>query len=381
VASLIVERVLVPAEGTHRAIAERAFGLVGERANAVRRFHNSVSGLLYGSIRAVTSVASATIGVAAAAVAGSHPYQPVTSTRRGSAAVSAINGLWGDELSRRGNDLQIEMAFRDRAGAPIAISEVSLKETFPDATARLAVFIHGLVETERCWGDDDSLGESLASVGGFSELRLRYNSGLPIADNGKALAALLEEVSSAWPVEIEEIVLVGHSMGGLVARSAAHAGAALPWINTLAHIVTIGTPHMGAPLEKATHALTRALRLLPESRPIAAFLDDRSRGIKDLRYGTLVTTGLDGVGGETSGAVRIPAHTRHHFVAGTVTDDPSHPMGFLIGDLVVRTASGTGRGRNRVVAPTNAEVFGGRNHLSLTTDPEVHRLVAMWLSG
>lgn len=376
-AGLIVERVLSPVTETHAAVAGRAFGAFGQRAESIQRVHDSVSALGYGSIRAVTSLASATVGVTASAIAGARPYQPVTKTRRGSAAVSVFNGLWGDELHRRSNDLRIEMAFRDKTGDPIDPTRKALHEAFPHATSRIAVFIHGLAETERCWGERDTLGEMLTAAG-YTELRVRYNSGLPIADNGENLARLLDQTHSAWPVTLEEIAVLGHSMGGLVARSAAHAGVDRPWTSALSHIVTIGTPHAGAPLEKATHLVAGALRLVPESRPIGLFLDSRSRGIKDLRHGTVLRANSSD---SPDGVERTPSHTRFHFVAGTVTANPSHPLGVLIGDLLVRTASGTGRVAKRPVASDNTGIIGNLNHLSLLTDPVVHELVAGWLSG
>jgi triacylglycerol esterase/lipase EstA (alpha/beta hydrolase family) len=54
---------------------------------------------------------------------------------------------------------------------------------------------------------------------------VRYNTGLHISQNGRALAEQLEELVQAWPVPVEEICIVGYSMGGLVARSALHYGA------------------------------------------------------------------------------------------------------------------------------------------------------------
>ena len=46
------------------------------------------------------------------------------------------------------------------------------------------------------------------------------NTGLPIAENGVAMAALLDRLVTAWPTDVRRIALVGHSMGGLVMRAA-----------------------------------------------------------------------------------------------------------------------------------------------------------------
>ncbi len=72
-----------------------------------------------------------------------------------------------------------------------------------------------------------------------------------------------------WPVELEEIALVGHSMGGLVARSACHLGAVRGdrWTRLVRQTVTLGSPHMGAPLEQLVHRGSAHLHKLPETRP------------------------------------------------------------------------------------------------------------------
>ena len=95
---------------------------------------------------------------------------------------------------------------------------------------------------------------------------------------------------AAWPVEVEEIALVGHSMGGLVARSACYHGVELghDWVGRVRHVVSLGTPHMGAPLAQGVHYAAHALHAVPETRPFARFLRRRSAGIRDLRQGSLV---------------------------------------------------------------------------------------------
>ncbi len=153
------------------------------------------------------------------------------------------------------------------------------------ATPRLAVFLHGLGETEFAWGSP-SYGERLHEDLGITPVFIRFNTGRHISENGASLAALLDEVVDDWPVEVERIALIGHSMGGLVARSACHHGG--DWTALVRHTVSLGTPHAGAPLEQAVHAMSAALHLVPETRPFARFLRRRSAGIRDLRRGSLV---------------------------------------------------------------------------------------------
>jgi pimeloyl-ACP methyl ester carboxylesterase len=119
---------------------------------------------------------------------------------------------------------------------------------------------------------------------------VRYNTGRHVSENGRSLADLLEALVAAWPVAVERIALVGHSMGGLVARSACHQAAERSdaWVGRVRHVVSLGTPHTGAPLAQAVHVAAAGLATVPETRAFSAFLRRRSAGIRDLRDGSLV---------------------------------------------------------------------------------------------
>ena len=387
---LAMERILIPTEGTHRAIARRVFRVVGKAGEEPARIHDAISDLVYGSIRTTTSTVTSIVGILATVAGVGRPLRPLTRSRAGVRIVSAINGFWGDELAHRGSDLSLEMSLHDRHGEPLELGSVdqrghlpAIETVFGTVTGRLVVSIHGLTETERGWGSGESIGDLLETNAGFTSLRLRYNSGLSIPENGRSLSDLLERLTQAWPCHVEEMVLIGHSMGGLVARSAAHLGhdQGSEWARTLTHLVTLGSPHLGAPLEKGVALLARGLAFFPESRSFSTFLDFRSRGIKDLRHGTVLASPvIESWLEEAAGDLYLPPHVKQHFVAGVFTTDPLHPMGVLFGDLIVREGSATGRGA-RTVEATNVEVLGGTSHQALRRDPDVARRVVSWITG
>ena len=155
-------------------------------------------------------------------------------------------------------------------------------------------------------------------------------------------------------------------------------------MSTVRHLVTVGAPHLGAPLEKGVNLMSWGSRLAPESRPVGEFLEQRSSGIKDLRFGAIREEDWPSGDGETlfdsiDGDQPFPAHLQQHFVAGVVTKQPAHPIGVLVGDLIVRTRSGTGRGRRRNIESTTVRVLGKRRHSDLAGDPAVHLQVRDWL--
>jgi pimeloyl-ACP methyl ester carboxylesterase len=217
---------------------------------------------------------------------------------------------------------------------------------------------------------------------------VRYNSGLHISENGREIAALLERVVQSWPVPVSELALVGHSMGGLVARSACHHGSegSHAWAALVRHVISLGTPHLGAPLEQGVHVASAALATLPETRMLASFLRRRSSGIRDLRYGSLVDEDWHGRDPDALRAaacreVPLLACAKHCFVSATITSSPQHPLGRLLGDTLVLVPSASGRGRTRRI-PFEAQYghhVAPAHHLALLNHPEVYPRLLEWL--
>jgi pimeloyl-ACP methyl ester carboxylesterase len=177
---------------------------------------------------------------------------------------------------------------------PLTPERVGL--AFPDATSRIVVFVHGLCETDEAWWAmtrrpdgtrQRNYGERLQDELSFTPVYVRYNTGLHITENGRALARRLGELVAAWPTGVEEVVLVGHSMGGLVARSACHYAEehGLPWTDAVRRVFCLGNPDLGANLEMSATVLSWALAQIPETRAMAKLLNARSAGIQDLRSG------------------------------------------------------------------------------------------------
>jgi pimeloyl-ACP methyl ester carboxylesterase len=333
----------------HAAISDRVFGALGPPARPVRLVHDTIS-------RGVYEAVGGGLWLGAAAL----PRKPLPDTPRGATALAALNGLFGDRLEAEGSPLAIPMQVR-------RIGETD--------TPHLVVFLHGLGETEHAWG---SPGYAEA-LDGITPVFIRYNTGRHISENGATLDALLAQLVRER--EVERITLIGHSMGGLVARSACHHGSA--WTRLVRHVITLGTPHAGAPLEQAVHALSAALHLAPETRPFARVLRRRSAGIRDLRRGSLVDEDWRDQDPE---ALRCKALTEvpllsaatHCFVSATVTRDAHHPLGRPLGDMLVLTGSAGGL---RVgFSDENGLALGGTHHLALLNHPVVAEQLRSWLA-
>lgn len=357
----------------HRAIATRVWRLLNPAtvgaAVPAQRVHDAVTATVYAGISGALRGAGRAFEAADRRGLGGR----TEATPAGRFLIATVNGLIGDKLVEEGSDAAITMAIRVE-GADVAPDEESLAAAFPAATGDLVVFMHGLMEHDQHWfrrrDELPSYGEMLAASGSWTPVYLRVNTGLPLKENGVALASLLDRVVAAWPVPVRRIAFVGHSMGGLVVRSACAVatGAEHPWTDLVTNVVMLGAPHLGAPLERTVALGSKLLGSLPESAPFGRILEYRSVGILDLRRGLAAD-------------VQNLPHARYHLVSATLGPTPWHPLSLALGDLLVRYPSAMGRGRHGEMFP-GADTFHLPNadHFDLLNHPEIHARLQGWLA-
>ena len=383
------------AKGVHGALAQRTFGALGVLGAPTRVLHDGISGLVYRSVAA--GLGAPLRGGAAALSRGVPPDAPrLADSPAGSIVLSALNGMFGDRLAREHGDLALDLTVR-RHDRDVATDRAGLATAFPDATSKLVVFVHGLCGDEHGWhlpplarhaGPRRCYGSRLRAELGYTPLYVRYNTGLHVSENGKRLARVLDQVVREWPVEVDELALVGHSMGGLVSRSACHYARAAdqPWADRVRHVFCLGTPHMGAPLEKAANVTGWALARLPETRPFAAIVNRRSAGIKDLRFGNCVEEDWcdcdpDEFLRDRCGEVPFLPTATYYFIGATLTKAPNSSLARVVGDLLVLYPSASGQGRKRRIPfeVDNGVHLGGASHLQLLNHPAVYDQIETWL--
>ena len=345
---------------THEAWADRFGGHPGR----------AIASAVYGGLGLGLRAAAA--GLDKVAASGIGPR--LEDGPRGRFVSSAVNGLIGDRLAAERPRMAIVMGVR-AGGRDVAVRRADLERSFPDATGRVVVFLHGLCENESYWdlGRErvgTTYGEAL-SERGWTPVFLRANTGLGLRDNGVALAALMQRLVEEWPVPISRVALVGHSMGGLVVRAAGAVASTVeqPWTDVVSDVVTLGTPHLGAPIARGIGHGSRGLARLPETAAFGRILDQRSTGVHDLVVGL---------------AEDVPPlpHARYRLVAATVTADRRHPVGHLVGDCLVRVSSAYGRDPHGRELFPGADVLhvGRTDHFGLLNHPKVHRALRDWLA-
>ena len=301
-----------------------------------------IAGLVYRSVRGVAR----SVGFALDAALSPFGLLPDDAARtpQREAVLAAINGVLGDHLFASGNRLAIPMRLRVE-GRAVALERDALAAQFPRAGGRVLVLVHGLCMNDLQWRrDGHDHGAVLANALGYTPLYLHYNTGRNISTNGREFANLLEELTRVWPVPIDELAILSHSMGGLVARSAVAHGSETgrAWTRQLKNLVFLGTPHHGAPLERVGGHIDRLLGVSPYTAPLARLGGMRSAGIRDLRHGNIADK-TDEDSGRIRTRVPLPGGVRCFAIAAT-TQRASSGFGQLLrGDGLVPVSSALGQ--------------------------------------
>lgn len=372
------------------AMHERIARLPGIPASGPAGRTRGITGLVYKTIRGVTRVVGgsvdALLGLLEPALTATDDPVP-----QREALIAALNGVLGDHLDETGNPLATPMTLR-RGGRALALDGARPVPGLEDAGPKVLVLIHGLCMNDLQWsrkGHDH--GAALARELGFTPVYLRYNSGRHVSVNGLELAQRLEQLMAAWPRPVERLVLLGHSMGGLLARSATQQAteAGMGWVSKLDDMVFLGTPHHGAPLERGGNWVDTILGATPYASPFARLGKVRSAGITDLRHGSLLAQDWEGRDRFARGAdprrpVPLPVGVRCFAVASQLGEEQDGLPGKLLGDGLVPLDSALGRHRD----PTRCLAFAddrhwvgqGIHHLDLLSDAAVFQQLQRWLA-
>ena len=380
-------------EGVHQSVW-RTFGVSGGGVGRT----GGLTGAIYHSIRTLAQV----LGTGAERVLPRLPPQlagsdPEHATPQRDAFIAVVNGVMGDRLAANGNPLAIAMGMW-HAGrrldwtAPVAI---------PAPTRKVLLLVHGLCMNDRHWPPISPRASSravlqsdharaLADELGYTPVYLRYNSGRHISQNGQELAAQLQCLVDGWPVGVDEITVLAHSMGGLLVRSALHYGRlqGCGWPDRVRGVVFLGTPHHGAPLERAGNRVDSLLGSTPYTAPFARLGQLRSAGITDLRYGNVVDEDWQGHDrfrrkADSRRPVPLPQGIAFYCVAASTASRRSAIAERLIGDGLVPLPSALGQhtdAQRSLAFAHDAQFIAYRTrHIDLLHSAEVTAQLLKWL--
>lgn len=382
-------------EGVHQSVW-RTLGASGDAKTG------GITGLVYKSVHGVTQLVGAGLDAALAKLQPLFDLADLAApeTYEREAVLAALNGVMGDRLVADGNPLATPMSLRYQGQA---LDGQALPQRFAP-TGKILLLAHGLCMNDLQWatplaasgvGDPPGVydhGASLAAALNYTPVYLRYNTGLHTSENGRELAARLESLFSHWPVPVENMTVLAHSMGGLVTRSAVHLAnqQAFKWPHHLKNIVFLGTPHHGAPLERAGNWVDVILGSTPWSRPFARLGRLRSGGITDLRYGHVLDADWQGQDRfrkkpDSRQPLPLPQGVACYTVAATVAAQRSLAADQLVGDGLVPLPSALGQHDNpvhRLKFDKKAQrVVWRTNHMQLLSSPAVTQQLVSWLSS
>ncbi|MGN6721819.1 MAG: esterase/lipase family protein [Marmoricola sp.] len=304
--------------------------------------------------------------------------------------VSALNGLVGAQIAERTPAMHFELALRKR-GHDVPPTPGDLAIAYPDATDSVVVFIHGLCENENYWNrrprpsvaeveeerwssaavtKPRNYGDRLAADLGWTPLFIRANTGTPVRESGVALHALMTEVVENWPVEVRRIAFVGHSMGGLIVRAACDLDSSYDrWTALVTDVISLGTPHLGSPVERSIALGMRVATKVPELAPYRRIFMQRSAGVLDLSEGM-------------PDPPRPLPRARYRLVAATLTRTTTHPLAIAIGDMLVQPRSAFGRpvGGDELFPGADTLHIANADHFDLLNHKDVYDAMRGWLA-
>ncbi len=377
------------AEGVHQSVRRK----LGMSAGTEHDRTGGLTGQVYRGIRGVTELVGHGLdGVLATLLPllddpSTHP-EPSPGRE---AVLAALNGVMGDRLLAQNNPLAQRMELRLAGQALPMDRPAPLRERLAGASPHLLLLAHGLCMNDTQWqrsGHDH--GAFLAEKLGCTPVYARYNSGLHTSINGRELAGQLERLVAQWPA-LESITLLGHSMGGLLARAAVFYGRQMGhrWPAQLKHLVFLGTPHHGAPLERAGHGVDVLLAASPFTLPFTRLGMLRSAGITDLRHGHVLDDDWQGRGRFDSPhdhrvPLALPEGVACFTVAATLAPQRGLLADRLTGDGLVPLRSALGQhdqaARQLVFARDSQRTVYRTGHLELLSSPVVAQQLVQWLA-
>jgi hypothetical protein len=386
--------------GVHGLVSDTAYAAVtatlGPVAKPVKALSDVIAATAYGATGLGLEAAARIGGLAAAVQLGRQGDvgHSVHDGRGAHLALAASVGLRGDSFAETARSLAPDMQVR--AGRRrVELTDDGLAEAFPDATPDVAVYLHGLCQSESSWGlgagDGPTHPERLRVELGLTPVLIRYNTGLRVSHNGAALDALLEQLVSSWPVPVRRLVLVGFSMGGLVVHSGLvapePAGGPRAWRPLVSDTVTIGTPHHGSPMARGAQRAVERLAVGVNGRRATDLVRQRSVGIKDLTHGNITDADWHDHDPDDGRDHRThptgPDGIRHHAIVGVLARRVDSAVASRVGDILVPPSSAAHAALDAIPSRFIEErtaVVTGVHHLGLLGHGEVHRHLHRWLS-
>lgn len=347
-----------------------------------------LTGLVYNSIRNLTELVGKGIDAPLGVISKSLDKTPINASM--SALQSALNGVLGDHLLERASPLAIKMGIK-KEGRELDTDE--LVRIVQQSKGKLVILVHGLCMNDTQWAQSGhDHGEAIANELGHTTVYLHYNTGLHISQNGESFSHLLEQIVTlfkAGNISVPlQLSVVAHSMGGLVSRSAHHHAQSqqYQWPEYFDNLVCLGTPHHGAPLEKAGNWIDLLLGFHHYTVPLTKLTQIRSAGITDLRHGNIIesdwqTRNRFDFAKDKRTPLELPKNVNCYAVATTSSTRSNKLTEQLLGDGLVPLDSALGKHQSKPFTLDFHEHYidNDINHIELLSDRKIYDAIKRWL--
>lgn len=373
-------------EAVHQQIVHPPFF----RSTAIQNLVTQIAGITYNNIRISAKLLG---GGLDKALAGLSPLLgDVPSSNKTEIFRSVLNGVIGDHLQQASNPLEIQMQLKYQS-KELKLDGTILTQTCNSVSNKVIIMVHGACMNDTQWTrKDHNHGDKLGQELDGTTLYLKYNSGRHISSNGQDFNATLEMLVQNWPAPIDELVIVGHSMGGLVARSAIYYAQqqGKSWVSSLKKVIFLGSPHHGAALERIGSYIDLILDTIPYTKPFGRLTKIRSSGVTDLRYGNLIDEDWQSANdrfemlGDQRTCIPLPNDVECYSIAAVLGDGASNITARTLGDGLVdlRSALGQHRIESKHLKFKNENTFIVEqcSHNGLLSNLQVYDKIKEWLT-
>ncbi|MFT6264264.1 MAG: pimeloyl-ACP methyl ester carboxylesterase [Oleiphilaceae bacterium] len=315
---------------------------------------------------------------------------------------SILNSMIGEYLEKEKNPLAIQMGFYHRS-KKLSLDTPLTQQLNAPLSNKVVILVHGLTQLETVWdfpksGSSNELiinhyigaffdtpkdsgkedyGSKLQEEFGYTPFYLRYNTGLSLEKNGRNFAAQLSKLFRSYPIAINELMLIGFSMGGTLLRHAQYSAQnnQFQWLSILSKCIYLGSPNESSPLDRMGYISRDILRRFP-MRWINLWADrigHRSNRLQSLKQGMkLLNESQDRV----VEGVSYAESSRHYFIKSGINVDEQGVLSRVLGDTLVA--------ENRSIfssAPANsqtARIEGLSYDYSIAHSDRVYHLLAAW---
>jgi len=354
----------------------------------IQHLLTGISGVVYNNVRFVTKLVGSSLEKTLTQINLKFPIGIPFEKKETTLAI--LNGVIGDYLDENNNPLAIPMQLRYQ-NKVIPLNIDSINKVYPKINGKILLMVHGLCMNDIQWNHNNhNHGKLLAQELNLTPVYLHYNGGLHISTNGQNLNLILEKLIKAWPVPVEELVIVAHSMGGLISRSAFHYGKKekYTWTKHLKKMVFLGSPHHGAPLERVGNYIDLLFKTIHYTKPFTRLTKMRSSGITDLRFGNLVEEDWKGIDRfekrpDRRKHIALPENVNCYTIAATTAKKSNNLKAKIVGDGLVQLESALGQHKNvnkkLHFKKPNTYIVYENNHMDLLSNIKIYSKIKTWL--